>query len=61
MTWRGTGGRYRDLMLSVLYTGDQGLKIVGEIQLHDARMFALKVKVHRLYKVKRATSAQQIT
>ncbi len=41
-------------MLSVLYTGAKGLSIIGEIQLHDARMHPMKVKMHRLYKVKRA-------
>lgn len=51
---------YRDLMISVLYTGDKGLRIIGEIQLHDRRMYELKVKMHKLYKVKRATSADQI-
>lgn len=27
-------GRYRELMLSVLFTGEGGLRIIGEIQLH---------------------------
>lgn len=51
---------YRDLMLSVLYTGHKGLRIIGEVQFHDRRMYDLKVKMHKLYKVKRATSANQI-
>ncbi len=31
-----------------------------QVQLHDRRMYALKVKMHKLYKVKRAASAQNI-
>lgn len=53
-------GRYRDLMLSVLHTGPLGLRIVGELQFHDERMYALKIQMHRLYKVKRAASASSI-
>ena len=49
--------RYRDLMLSVVYTGVHGLRIVGEVQVHDPRMHPLKVKMHHLYVVKRASSA----
>mmetsp|Transcript_61853 Transcript_61853/g.145475 ORF Transcript_61853/g.145475 Transcript_61853/m.145475 type:complete len:642 (-) Transcript_61853:135-2060(-) len=51
---------YRDLMLSVLHTGPLGLRIVGELQFHDERMYALKIQMHRLYKVKRAASASSI-
>jgi len=51
---------YRDLMLCVLYSGTSGLRIIGEIELHDARMHRLKLKMHKLYKVKRATAAHLI-
>ena len=51
---------YRDLMVCVLYTGSHGLSIIGETQIHDQRLHALKVKMHKLYKVKRATMASAI-
>eukprot|EP00961_Rhodomonas_salina_P278903 3767883-Rhodomonas_salina.1 len=35
--------RYRDLMLSVLFTGREGLSIIGEIQLHVESMYPVKV------------------
>lgn len=48
---------YRDMMLCVLYTGDMGLRIISEVQLHDVRLHELKLQMHKLYKVKRAASA----
>lgn len=36
---------YRDLMICVIHTGKKGLRIIGEIQFHDAKLHALKVKV----------------
>lgn len=51
---------YRDIMLSVVFRSEGGLKIIGEVQLHDQRMFDIKVKMHRLYKLKRAASAKTI-
>ncbi|EKX31913.1 hypothetical protein GUITHDRAFT_121912 [Guillardia theta CCMP2712] len=45
---------YRDLTLCVVFTDDLGLRIIAEIQLHDKRIHDLKLKMHRLYKVKRA-------
>ncbi len=39
---------YRDLMLCVLYTGSHGLRIIGEIQIHDRRLYALKMRMHKL-------------
>ena len=41
-------GGYRDLMLCVLFEGESKLRIVGEIQIHDAALHALKLKVLRL-------------
>lgn len=51
---------YRDLMICVIHTGKKGLRIIGEIQFHDAKLHALKVKMHKLYKVKRAEGANLI-
>jgi len=51
---------YRDLMVSVMYTGSHNLNIIGEIQIHDFRLHALKLQMHKLYKVKRATRATLI-
>ena len=36
---------YRDLQICVLFTGSSGLSIIGEIQIHDAELYALKLKV----------------
>jgi len=36
---------YRDLMLCVVFRGESGLGIIGEIQLHDRQLFDLKSKV----------------
>ena len=36
---------YRDLQICVLFTGSSGLSIIGEIQIHDAELHALKIKV----------------
>ncbi len=47
-------------MLCVLHTGPAGLRIIGEVQLHERRMYPLKVKMHRLYKVKRAADMASI-
>lgn len=39
-------GGYRDLMLLVVFEGTEGLRIVGEIQLQDAALHSLKLKVN---------------
>jgi hypothetical protein len=36
---------YRDMMLCLLHTGENGLRIIGEVQIIDRRMFRLKHKV----------------
>ena len=45
----GTGAEiedgYRDVSLSVVFAHEGGLAIVGEIQVHDARIFELKRRV----------------
>jgi len=51
---------YRDLLLSVVYTGQKGLRVIGEIQFHDKELHKLKLKMHKLYKVKRAETASSI-
>ena len=37
--------RYRDLTLSVIFTGEMGLRIIGEVQIHDQEIHQLKSKV----------------
>jgi len=56
-----TVGGYRDLMISVIFTEPRsGLRIIGEVQIHDRVLYALKTKMHHLYKVIRASSADKI-
>jgi hypothetical protein len=44
-----------DLTLNVLFEEPAtGLKIIGEIQVHDKRIHAVKSRIHKLYKIKRA-------
>jgi hypothetical protein len=38
-------GGYRDLKLFVLFEGAGGLRIIGEIQIHDMQLYLLKLKV----------------
>jgi hypothetical protein len=38
-------GGYRDLKLFVLFEGASGLRIIGEIQIHDMQLYLLKLKV----------------
>ena len=48
---------YRDIALNVIFTEPQsGLKVIGEIQVHDRTLHELKLKMHKLYKVKRASN-----
>eukprot|EP00960_Hanusia_phi_P015859 467414-Hanusia_phi.AAC.2 len=35
---------YRDLTLCVIFTGESGLKIIGEIQIHDKQIHDIKVQ-----------------
>ncbi len=51
---------YRDLMVCVLFTGSHDLRIIGELQIHDRRLHNLKIRMHKLYKVKRATAPDKI-
>ncbi|EKX52799.1 hypothetical protein GUITHDRAFT_133234 [Guillardia theta CCMP2712] len=46
---------YRDLKLYVILHA-QHLRIIGEIQLHDRELYDVNVKMHRLYKLRRAQS-----
>ena len=44
-----------DLTLNVLFEEPAtGLKIIGEIQVHDKGIHAVKSRIHKLYKIKRA-------
>jgi len=52
---------YRDIKLFVAFRGGCGLGIIGEIQIHDSTLHDLKLQMHKLYKVKRAKSADLIT
>jgi len=47
---------YRDLQICVLFRGSSGLSIIGEIQIHDAELHDLKLKMHKLYVIRRAES-----
>ena len=38
---------YRDLKLSVLFCGAGDVRIIAEVQIHDAALYALKLKVQR--------------
>jgi len=51
---------YRDLMVCVLYEGSNGLAVIAEIQIHAHGLHNLKLQMHKLYKVKRAASANAI-
>lgn len=52
---------YRDVTLNVLFKDASGLAVICEIQVHDKQLHAFKVKMHKLYKVKRANNATLIT
>lgn len=51
---------YRDVSLNVLFEAENGLKIIGEIQVHDRQLYELKSQMHKLYKVKRAKHPSMI-
>jgi len=51
---------YRDVQLGVLFTGSTGLKIIGEIQIHDLELYRLKLKMHKLYKIQRARALDSL-
>jgi len=51
---------YRDVKLFLLFTGPGGLRIVGEVQVHDRDLFDLKQRMHRLYRIKRAQAPDLI-
>ena len=36
---------YRDVQLSVIFRGPGDLRIIGEVQIHDAELHSLKQKV----------------
>uniref|UniRef100_A0A7S4P8H4 Receptor ligand binding region domain-containing protein n=1 Tax=Guillardia theta TaxID=55529 RepID=A0A7S4P8H4_GUITH len=51
---------YRDLTIGVLFTTNCGMKIIGEIQLHDKKIHQMKIKMHKLYRILRAESTRGI-
>ena len=51
---------YRDIKLFVIFTGNGGLKIIGEVQVHDRGMYKLKRRMHHLYRIKRAHTPEAI-
>jgi hypothetical protein len=53
-------GGYRDLMLCCLLEGPGGLKIIGEVQIHDKVLYELKLRMHKLYRIHRAQTASSI-
>jgi len=51
---------YRDLTICVLFTTSCGMRIIGEIQVHDKKIHQLKLKMHKLYRILRAESLRDI-
>jgi hypothetical protein len=50
-----------DLSLNVLFQEPgSGLKIIGEIQVHDKKIQEVKSRIHKLYKIKRARNPTMI-
>jgi hypothetical protein len=50
-----------DLSLNALFEDPRsGLKIIGEIQLHDKKIQEVKSRIHKLYKIKRARTPTMI-
>jgi hypothetical protein len=50
-----------DLSLNALFEEPgSGLKIIGEIQVHDKRIQEVKSRIHKLYKIKRARNPTMI-
>mmetsp|Transcript_30394 Transcript_30394/g.80790 ORF Transcript_30394/g.80790 Transcript_30394/m.80790 type:complete len:1308 (+) Transcript_30394:142-4065(+) len=46
---------YRDLKLFLVFKdAESGLSIIGEVQINDKSLYDIKLKMHKLYKVKRA-------
>jgi hypothetical protein len=53
---------YRDIALNIIFTEPQsGLKVIGEIQVHDRTLHEIKLKMHKLYKVKRASNPSSVS
>ncbi len=38
-------GGYRDLMFCMVYDGPHGLRIIGEVQIQDEKLYKLKLQV----------------
>jgi len=51
---------YRDLKLFLALVRRPGFGIIGEVQIHDAEFFDLKLQMHRLYTFRRAQSPESL-
>eukprot|EP00960_Hanusia_phi_P075192 768386-Hanusia_phi.AAC.3 len=49
---------YRDLKLYLTFCGEEGVRVIGEVQLQDAVLYRHYMQMHRLYKLQRAQSMQ---
>jgi hypothetical protein len=51
-----------DVSLNVVFEeATSGLKIIGEIQLHDKQILQVKSRIHKLYKIKRSEDPSMIS
>jgi hypothetical protein len=51
-----------DISLNVVFEEPtSGLKIIGEIQLHDKQILQVKSRIHKLYKIKRSEDPSMIS
>ena len=51
-----------DVSLNVVFEeARSGLKIIGEIQLHDKQILQVKSRIHKLYKIKRSEDPSMIS
>mmetsp|Transcript_17521 Transcript_17521/g.48422 ORF Transcript_17521/g.48422 Transcript_17521/m.48422 type:complete len:144 (+) Transcript_17521:1263-1694(+) len=53
-------GGYRDLMFCGVLEGAGGLRIIGEVQIHDRVLHDLKTLMHKLYRIRRAKAASGV-
>uniref|UniRef100_A0A7S0N6I7 Uncharacterized protein n=2 Tax=Cryptomonas curvata TaxID=233186 RepID=A0A7S0N6I7_9CRYP len=52
---------YRDFQMCVVFTDANGLRIIGEIQVHDKQLHDLNLRMHKMYKIKRAQSPESVS
>eukprot|EP00277_Geminigera_cryophila_P018561 CAMPEP_0179450050 /NCGR_PEP_ID=MMETSP0799-20121207/33907_1 /TAXON_ID=46947 /ORGANISM="Geminigera cryophila, Strain CCMP2564" /LENGTH=589 /DNA_ID=CAMNT_0021243527 /DNA_START=146 /DNA_END=1916 /DNA_ORIENTATION=- len=51
---------YRDVSIYLIVTAPNGLKVIGEVQIHVEDSWILKKQMHKLYQIKRAETADVI-